>query len=80
LESLKDLQKPYKIQFTFVRGSKHKFDYVNPLQTVLDEMVTFGWLEDDNADEVKPYFGQYSYDKEKPGVWITVLKDLEHDL
>lgn len=80
LDSLQELQKPYDIQFTFVRGSRHKFDYVNPLQTVLDEMVTFEWLEDDNADEVKPYFGDYSYNKENPGVWITVLKNLEHDL
>ena len=30
---------PYRIEFTFVRNSKHQFDYVNPLQTVQDQMV-----------------------------------------
>lgn len=71
------LKEPYHIEFTFVRGSKHRFDYVNPLQTILDEMVTSGWLRDDNADVVKPYFGDYQYNKESPGVYITILKNKE---
>ena len=40
---------PAKISFTFVRGSRHKFDYINPAQTVQDDMVKAGWIEDDNA-------------------------------
>jgi len=67
------LDKPYIISFTFIRGSKHKFDYVNPLQTVLDIMVEMEWLDDDNADEVLPVFEMYLYDKENPGVSIEVL-------
>lgn len=73
---LKELQgktKPYNIEFTFVRKSKHKFDYVNPLQTVLDLMVKYSWIEDDNADIVKPSFGDYIYDKNNPGVIIKIL-------
>jgi Holliday junction resolvase RusA-like endonuclease len=70
-----NLKYPYHIEFKFVRGSKHKFDYVNPLQTVLDEMVTLGWIEDDNADVIKPSFGDYEYNKINPGVYITVLKN-----
>jgi len=72
-KALRDKEKPYNIEFEFIRKSKHKFDYVNPLQTVLDLMVLYGWLEDDNADIVKPFFATYSYDKEKPGVWIKIM-------
>ena len=74
LKEIKDLPKPYNIEFTFIRKSKHKFDYINPLQTVLDEMTKYGWIDDDNADEIKPFFGDYQYDKNNPGVIIRVLK------
>jgi|TARA_Y100000310_G_scaffold118355_1_gene117234 disulfide oxidoreductase YuzD len=66
-------EKPHKIGFKFIRKSRHKFDYVNPLQTVQDEMVKYGWLEDDSADELIPVFLPYEYDKENPGVEIHVL-------
>ena len=33
-ELIKDKEAPYKISFKFIRGSRRKFDYVNPLQTV----------------------------------------------
>lgn len=64
---------PYKVQFTFVRNSKRRFDYINPTQTVQDLMVEYGWLEDDNADYIIPSFAPYKYDKENPGVYIKVL-------
>lgn len=64
---------PLKVAFTFIRGSRHKFDYVNPLQTVLDLMVKYKWLPDDNADIVLPVFLPYKYDKENPGVIIKIL-------
>ena len=58
---------PAKISFTFVRGSRHKFDYINPAQTVQDDMV--------KGEFILPVFIQYSYDKENPGVWIEILKN-----
>lgn len=70
---IKDKPKPYKVGFKFIRKSKHKFDYVNPLQTCLDLMVRNGWIDDDNADEIIPIFLPYEYDKEKPGVHIKVF-------
>ena len=66
---------PAKISFTFVRGTKHKFDYINPAQTVQDDMVKAGWIEDDNAEFILPVFIQYTYDKQNPGVWIEILTD-----
>lgn len=71
--SLLKYKPPYKIGFQFIRKTKHKFDYVNPLQAIQDEMVKNGWLEDDNADELLPIFLPYKYDKDNPGVEITVL-------
>ena len=79
LNGIKDLSKPYHIEFTFIRGTRHKFDYVNPLQTVLDEMVKRKWIDDDNADEIKPSFGDYQYSKTNPGVIIKILKNNKND-
>lgn len=66
---------PVTIAFEFIRGSKHKFDYINPAQTVQDDMVKAGWIEDDNADCIKPVFITYSYNKENPGVIISIIND-----
>jgi len=73
LKMLEGKEPPYKISFQFVRGSKHRFDYINPCQTVQDLMVKYGWIEDDNAEFVIPSFEQYTYNKENPGVIIKVL-------
>jgi hypothetical protein len=72
----KELQKhklPVQITFTFIRGTKHKFDYLNPAQTVQDDMVTHGWIEDDNMEFIIPVFKPYKYDKQNPGVEIEIL-------
>lgn len=75
---LKDKEKPYKIGFHFVRDSKRKYDFSNPLNTIQDEMVSYGWIEDDNVFEMIPFpmklDGLYStIDKNKPGVYIDVF-------
>lgn len=76
------IQKPYKIEFTFVRQSKHSFDYCNACQTNEDlmkdqykkkELVRKGWFEDDSADFIIPFFKPYEYDKQNPGVRIKLL-------
>lgn len=66
---------PYVVAFEFIRGTKHKFDYVNPLQTIQDEMVKYEWIEDDNADILIPVLLPYKYDKTSPGVIIYFLND-----
>lgn len=71
-EITENLPKPLKISFTFIRGTKHKFDYINPLQTVQDIMVKYNWIEDDNADIIIPEFKPYIYDKKKSGVLIEL--------
>ena len=72
-DALVNLKQPVHIQFTFIRSSKHKFDYINPAQTVQDDMVKHGWIKDDNADILLPVFSKFSYNKENPGVIIKIL-------
>lgn len=74
LEMTKDADLPLRVAFKFIRGSKHKFDYVNPMQTVLDLMVKNGWIEDDNADVIIPIFEPYEYSKDNPGVYIKLIE------
>ena len=68
---------PVTISFTFIRGTRHKFDYLNPAQTVQDDMVTHGWIEDDNCEFLIPHFKNYHYDKTAPGVIIEIINDKE---
>lgn len=66
------LPKPVKISFKFIRNSKHKFDYINPCQMTQDLMTKYGFIPDDNSDEMIPVFEPYEYDKENPGVYISI--------
>lgn len=72
VEALK-LVYPLYVEFTFIRGSKHRFDYCNAAQTCEDLMVANGWIEDDAADYIIPVFKLYEYDKNRPGVRIKLL-------
>lgn len=71
-KELAKYQLPVEIGLTFIRGTKHQFDYINPAQTVQDDMVSYGWITDDNADNIKPVFMDYTYDKNNPGVIIEI--------
>ncbi len=73
-----NLPKPIILGMHFIRGSRHKWDFLNPAQTIQDEMCKAGWIEDDNIFEVLPVpleiDGKYwAYDKSNPGVYIAVL-------
>jgi Holliday junction resolvase RusA-like endonuclease len=70
--------KPIIIGFHFVRKTRNKWDFINPAQTIQDEMTKAGWIDDDNVDEVLPVplsinGSFWSYDKTNPGVYITVM-------
>jgi chlorite dismutase len=65
------------IEFHFVRGSKHKFDFHNAVQILADLMVAHDLIEDDNMDYFIPFPMKknnkwYSYDKKNPGVYIKI--------
>ena len=74
-KQLAKLELPVKISFKFIRGSKHKFDYINPAQTVQDDMVKHHWIDDDNCENILPVFEPYEYDKKNPGVEIKLIKN-----
>jgi Holliday junction resolvase RusA-like endonuclease len=76
---LKDHKTPLVLGFHFVRGTKHKFDFGNICQIVLDLLTALDLIEDDNMDFLipMPYKRDnkwYSYDKENPGVYIKILE------
>jgi len=77
LEELESRSKPYMIGVHFVRGTRHRYDWINMCQGIQDLMVKHGWIEDDNTDIMFPVpmevGGLYSsYDKENPGTWIKI--------
>lgn len=78
LKMVKSKSKPHLIGLHFVRDSKRLYDFVNPVQTIQDEMKRHGWILDDNITQMIPVpterDGSYwSVDRENPGVFITVL-------
>jgi len=73
---------PFFVGLHFVRGTKHRWDFINPCQTVQDEMTHHGWIADDSVEEMLPLplmvDGSYwSYDKNHAGVYIKVLSTPE---
>ena len=74
VKEFSDHELPVTVSFKFFRGSRHKFDYINPAQTVQDDMVKHGWIIDDNCEFIIPAFKTYKYNKENPGVEIKIIK------
>ena len=70
---LKDKEKPYKVELYFIRDSKRKFDYINAAQIVFDLMQEYGYIEDDDSQNIIPVFKGFEVDKTKAGVEIEVL-------
>ena len=66
---------PLNISFKFFRDSARAFDYPNAVQLPLDLMKYHGWIEDDNAKIVKPFFEDFEVDKKNPGVLIKLLEE-----
>lgn len=68
-----ELEYPLRVEFTFIRGSKHRADFTNALDTVQDIMVSEKWLPDDDMLHIIPSFQPMEYDKNNPGVIIKLL-------
>lgn len=74
-QMINGLPMPLHIKLHYARKTKADFDWINPTQTVQDIMVKFGYIPDDNTKYLKPSFGEAWVDKDKPGVYIEVIKD-----
>ena len=70
---LKDKEKPYKVELYFIRDSKRKFDYINAAQIIFDLMQHYGYIEDDDSQNIIPVFKGFEVDKMNAGVEIEVL-------
>lgn len=73
LKMLKGKEKPYKVELFFIRDSRRKFDYINAAQIVFDLMQEYGYIEDDDSQNIIPVFKGYKVDKSRAGVEIEVL-------
>lgn len=71
---VKGKEKPYKIEFQFVRRSQRRFDFVNLLQLPLDLMVKYEWIEDDDYKNILPIINEeIIFDKHNPGIKIKAV-------
>lgn len=73
LKMLKGKGKPYKVELFFIRDSKRRFDYINAAQIIFDLMQHYGYIEDDDSQNIIPVFKGYKVDKSRAGVEIEVL-------
>ena len=67
------LEYPLRVEFTFVRGSKHRADFTNLCQCCEDIMVENSWIPDDDGLHLIPSFQPFEYDKNNPLVKIKLL-------
>ncbi len=76
------IKTPVMCGFHFVRGSRHKFDWSNAVQIIEDLLVAHQVIPDDNMDHFIPFSMAYqekwySYDKDRPGVWLKFTHGIE---
>lgn len=69
---------PIKLGMHFVRGTRHMWDFNNATHVILDLMTAMEIIPDDSVKYMLPFpleiDGEYwKYDKENPGVYITIL-------
>lgn len=76
---IRDNPMPLFVHLTFIRKGEALFDYINPCQTIMDEMVAYQWINDDNAYQVVPVFGKFRVDKANPGVIIKIIKQPKYE-
>lgn len=80
IKLVEGIEYPYFIGLHFVRSSKHLFDFINASQIILDLFTAFNIIEDDDMSKVMPIPYKknelwFSYNKEQPGVYVTVFQD-----
>lgn len=81
---LEGLERPYLLGFHFVRDSKRAFDFNNATQILTDLFTAYDMIEDDNSNIILPVplkiDGKFhTIDKENPGVYITIIKELIYE-
>ena len=90
----KNLPRPLTLKFRFVRDSKRKWDFLGPLETILDcisglkyqksdvPVKAIQWIADDDVHNVVPVLDpNWSVDPKNPGVEIEIIRfdDVNND-
>lgn len=83
LEMIRGKNWPLLIGFHYVRGKDDLYDWINPMQTIQDEMTRQEWLNDDNVFIMLPFPFQIqgkftSHDPQNPGVYIKILNQQQY--
>jgi hypothetical protein len=75
---IKGMASPIVVQFTFIRMDEQGFDFSNIVQLILDMMVYYKWIQDDDIKFILPIpplppKPVYFVSKPNAGVIITIL-------
>ena len=70
---IKKFSLPYLMGFYIVRDSKRKFDWINIMQIIQDEMKDYGYFEDDDSTIIIPYPLGFEVDPNRPGTYVKLL-------
>jgi len=71
--NLKNSSKPYIVGFYFIRATRHRFDFGNAMEVLLDAFTEYGYWEDDNMDVVMNFPLGYHVDPNRPGAYVVVM-------
>jgi len=75
---IKDKKLPLIVQLYFIRSTKQQFDFNNISQILADLMQEYGWINNDNLDNLivippLPPLKQYEVNKAQAGVVIKII-------
>ncbi len=68
---IKENNFPIHLNIKIYRKTKREFDYNNIVQGLQDMLVEAGWVDDDSAKYLVPYFEEYEVDKKNPRVVLS---------
>jgi hypothetical protein len=75
LNQVRDLPIPISIEFTFIRDSMRRSDFLNMAQVLCDLMVSNGYIPDDDTCNIHPVFSKIVYyHPSLAGVLFRVIK------
>jgi len=73
------IETPVNVKAVFYMPTRRRVDLVNLEQALLDVMVKYGVLIDDNCKVVQSMDGSYvDYDKENPRTEVTIWEKAQH--
>jgi len=75
-----DAPQPLVLGVNFVRDTQRKFDFINACQVIFDLLVAHGFIPDDDMNHLIPMpmkinGSYYSVCKDRPGVWLKIIRD-----